>query len=289
MFGLFVSRPIRIFCVVLTCWLPDFVFSQQNKVYKAKVITESALVYKAADFDSPVLGALPAGREYEVSQRSFGPFHRIRVGKKIGYIADNDIQPLNFVFGNQVGSAKKKKPSPKDPEKKKRPFALSRFVGPSIATINFTESTMGRKLSDSETFFGVKMSGTDVLVEGEATTEINLMFFYGAPDYYAKLTGQAASGWTFLSDFQFHTVSTLSPIMLGFFGFGPMFRFSKFDLAVKDGSVTNHYLASDMVLGAAFSAGIAVRLGGIALRSEAKYYWEKNQYSGIGASLQFEF
>jgi hypothetical protein len=292
-FGLFVRRlalPHSILFAILILARPCF--PKENKVYKGKVLTESALVYKAADFDSAVLGTVSAGVEYEISRRAFGPFHRIRIGKKIGYIADNDIQPIGFSFENAAsGNAggKSKKADKKEPEKRKRSFALSRYVGPAFASINFTESTMGRKLSESEIFYGLKMSGTDVLVSGDATTEINLMFYYGAPGYYERFTGQAATGWNFLSDFQFHTVSTLSPIMLGFYGFGPMFRFSKFELAVKDGAVVNRYMASEMILGAAFSGGIAIRLGSVALRSEFKYYWEKTQYSGINAALQFEF
>ena len=306
MFGLFVRNTLwSIFIALcLVSGASAFFYSHEamaaepQKANRAKILTEGALVYEKADYDSSVLGTLKAHQIYEVSQKSFAGFHRIRVGNKIGYIDQSDLQPLNFTFESEAKANKVSQKSKKSKNKKlqeaqaprrKRPFALSRFVGPAIASVNFTENTMGSKLSEAETFYGVKLSGTDILIEGDINTEINLMFHSGAPGYYETYTGQAGSGWTFLTDFQLQNVSTLSPIAIGIFGFGPMFRFSKFDVALRDAGVTTAYAATDMVLGVAFSLGLGVRLGTVALRSEYKYYWEKTQYSGLTAALQFDF
>ena len=54
---------------------------KKKVVFKGKVINEGAIVYKNADFDSPVLGYLPAGKVYEISSKTFGAFYRIRVEK----------------------------------------------------------------------------------------------------------------------------------------------------------------------------------------------------------------
>ncbi len=303
MFGLSALRAqkkIFLFICSLSSVLILFCFgisavAEPAKSYKARILVEGALVYQKADYDSAVLGTLKEKQVFEVSLKSFSGFHRIRVGSKIGYIVESDLEPINFEFESQKKSKaaaknkKSKKQAERDQPRRKRPFALSRFVGPAIAMINFTENTMGSKLSESEIFYGVKLSGTDVLIEGDIDTEINLMFRYGAPGYYQTFTGQSASGWNLITDFQLQNVSTLSPIAIGFFGFGPMFRFSKFDVALKDSGVTTAYSATDMVLGAAFSLGLGVRTGAVALRSEFKYYWEKTQYSGLTAALQFDF
>lgn len=305
MFGLFVLRMrlflSNFFLIIISLCLfmspTNSALAEPAKVYKARILVEGALVYQKADFDSAILGTLKEKQVFEVSFKSFSGFHRIRVGNKIGYIIESDLEPLNFEFegqkklksGSKKNKSSKNKKAERSEPRKKRPFALSRFVGPAIATINFTENTMGSKLSESETFFGVKLSGTDVLIEGDIDTEINLMFRYGAPGYYDTFTGQSASGWNLITDFQLQHVSTLSPIAIGYFGFGPMFRFSKFDVALKDSGVTTAYSATDMVLGAAFSLGMGFRAGAVALRSEFKYYWEKTQYSGLTAAMQFEF
>lgn len=279
------------FVVLLIFLISGAAFSKPKVVYKGKVINDGAIVYKAADFDSPVLGYLPAGKVYEISSKTFGPFYRIRVEKQIGYIADIDIKPINFKPTAPPGEEKKKMAKEISRKKKKLPFTLTRFVGPAFSSVNYTEDTLGATRSEALSFFGAKISGPDVVIEGEIPTEINLNFHLGAPTYYETLTGLGTGGFLFLTDFQLQHVRAVAQNALIYFGFGPMFRFSKFDLSLRDSTTgrSSAYRAEDAALGAAFSAGLGLRMGAVALRAEGKYFWEKNKYWSLGGALQFEF
>jgi hypothetical protein len=74
-----------------------------------------------------------------------------------------------------------------------------------------------------------------------------------------------------------------------FYGFGPMLKYSKWDLGVKVNNKVESYSASDISVGAVIDFGFAHRFGNMALRGEFQYYWEKVQYIGIGLALQFPF
>lgn len=258
------------------------------QTFKGEIINEGAIVYKSADFDSKQLGYLKKGTQYPISKKIYGAFHRIRVGKTTGYVADIDVKPLNF---KRSLDKKIEKKIQAESEKTQRPFSLTRYVGFFLNQIQYQEETMGKNLSENLTFFGMKMSGPDVFVEGDMPTEINLLFFNGAPSYYEKYTGQYASGWMLLNNYMLLMNSPWSKSSMGYFGFGPLFRYSKFDLATKNastGKITN-YLAQDAALGVSFEAGAALKVGPTALRLEVQYHWEKYRYFAYGAALQFPF
>ena len=252
-------------------------------------------VYASPSFDAKVVAVLPEGKTFSISNNLFaGAFYKIRVNAKlVGYIADSDIKPLNSkapLNAKDKKSADPKKAAEEKP-KKNRPFEFSRFVGPSFSMVNFEENTMGSTQKENMNFFGAKISGVDVLIEGLLPTEININYAPKAPGYYEKATGIGASGFIFSTDFLLQTFLPQGRDSLLFFGFGPMFRFSKFDVGIRNagtGAVTN-YSMQDMALGAAFNAGAALRVSTVALRLEAKYHWEKKSYLGFGAALQFPF
>lgn len=261
---------------------------------KAQTLSAENAVYESPSFDAKVIAVLPSGKVFSISNNLFsGAFYRIRVKDGvIGYIADSDVKPLGKKASNKKAAvaAKEKKEEVAKP-KKNPPFEFARYVGASYHLIKYEEDTMGSSRSEQMSFFGMKMSGANVLLEGLIPTEINVLFSMKPPDYYQKLTRQSAAGWIFMMDFLLQTYIPQSRDSFFFFGFGPMFRFSKFDVGLKDvgtGSVTQ-YSMQDMALGAAFNGGIAYRVSTVALRLEAKYHWEKRSYLGFGGSVQFPF
>lgn len=293
MFGLFVRSLVLLF-LGLTAMATE---PAVNPYVQARIINQGASVYKEPDFDSPVLGQVALGKVFEVYPKLQGAFYRIKVGKTLGYIADNDIQFVKTGAGGKIVPVKappkesKQKKRKQAEIKKRRPFAATRYVGLSYLTNYFKEETLDGKRSEAGSYFGLKMSGPDVALEGEIPSEINVQFHSGAPSYYQSLTGVDSGGFIFMMDMQFLSVSTLSPMVLSWIGFGPMFRYSKFAVGLKDPSTgkTTAYNAEDMAIGAVFSLGLGLRLGNLALRPEFKYYWEKQMYYGAGASLQIEF
>jgi hypothetical protein len=280
----------------------------QSPYSRAKVINSGALVYKGADFDSPVLGKLGAGKIYEVFPQPFGAFYRIKVGKIFGYIADNDVQIIKGSLNSNPQEAKEVKTAkPAEDEKqvdepkgrararvknkRKRRFSATRYLGLSYSSNSYKEDTLGSKRSEANSYFGLKLTSPENPDEGESPSELNLQIYFGAPRYYEALTGVSGSGFIFLGDYQFIWVSSLSPVVLSWIGFGPLFRVAKFELGLRDPSTSKvtGYQAEDLGIGVVFSLGMAFRMGNFALRPEFKYYWEKEQYFGAGAALQFEF
>ena len=92
----------------------------------AKVINDGALVYKAADFDAPVLGHLRAGGTYQISVKTIGAFYQIKVRDNLfGYVSDVDVKPIGSDSGKKTAKAAHPKEkeddelAPNDRKKKK--------------------------------------------------------------------------------------------------------------------------------------------------------------------------
>lgn len=264
---------------------PLFAETPSNSM--GKVLRSGAEVYTQADFDSKVMTQLQAGEVYEISKKTFGAFYRIRLkNKKLGYIADSDIRPL---------SAKQLTEKPKsgvriedDVPKKRRIFSHAIWRGATVNFVQYQEATMGTTLKDNMILFGAKMTGPDYLLEGDIITDMNFLFSFTPPVYYEQATRNPAQGWLMLFDYMFLTQSQRGKSFVSYFGFGPMIRYSRYDVTL--GSTTKvDYTAEDFVLGAKFCVGLGFRLGPVALRSEVDYYIEKSQYIGAGLSMQFEF
>lgn len=260
----------------------------------ATIITDGALVYINPDFDSEQIAQLEEGRKVEVSQKKFGPFHRIRLPNgKFGYIADND-----FSF---IGAAKKIQQKTQSPpaasveqkervEPKKYTLARSHLWGPNFSYVVYRESTMGMNPTQKSLFFGAKFTGPDFFIEGDTYSEVNILFRAGAPEFYGQATGKSSSGWIFMPDISIQNTQPQSKNVMTSYGYGLMFRYSKYDVGLSTGgSGTNYYSLEDMVLGAVLNAGLFYRIGQMTLRGEMKIYAEKMTYWGLGFGFLFPF
>ena len=279
---------------------------------KAKIISDSALIYDRPDFDSTIIKEIPEGEVISVSHRKFGPFNRVRLSEgTTGFIADNDFMTAEAEAKKNKKDKRKKEKSQFDSssdsdegkedlsdsearaaeskKRKKRPFHMTRLRGPQLSWLKYREETMGDRVNEYMLMYGYRWTGPDLLMEGSMQTEWTLLGHYGAPQYYLEATGQDATGFLLLSDIQWVNVNAVSDRTLSFFSFGPMIRMNSYSVSLKNGSSTNSYTAQDFVIGAAFSVGIAQNFGSFALRSDFKYYWEKLQYWAIGLAAQFEF
>lgn len=278
------SLIIALFCLLS----PLIVWAQAQQ---ATVINDEALVYQDADFDAPIIATLKRGAVYNISLKVKGPFYKIRLKPgTLGWIADTDVQP--GIINLEPTSKTKKTGKKKDEEKSslpKKPFFASRYRGPAFDYINFTENTLGEGRSDYLLFYGIKFNGFDTLVEGEIYTEGNILFHVGAPKYYAEVTKKSADGFILLADFLLQAVTPQGKSRLFYYGLGPMFKYSHFILELPNGSNTLSYAADDMSIGFVFNLGYAFRIKGLSLRTDAKYFWEKEKYPGFGLNLGWEF
>lgn len=285
MFGLCaLNKKNLVFILVLL--LPFTVWSQQ--VQKGTVINDGAMVYQDADFDAPVIDTLKRGAVHSISKGTKGPFHKIRLNSgSLGWIADTDIK-LGVL---KLASVKKEKtPEQEERERRKKPFFATRYRGPTFEFINFSEETLGKERSANLVFYGIKFNGYNTIFDGDIYADANIIFHSGAPDYYQSYTKKSADGMILIANFLLQTTLPQSKWHLVYYGFGPMFRYSNFNLEVPNGTKTTSYTAADMSLGALFDLGLAFRIGSsLSLRADAKYYWEKTQYYGLGLNLGWEF
>lgn len=292
-----------------------FIFTPMNsnaQTAKAVITVEESFVYEKPDFDSQIIGTAEKGKVYSISKGKRGPFHKIRIKPGfVGWISEIDLK-ISGAGGKSTGARPKKSTASakasanKKSEKKsisedsdsgqsrirrKKPVNQTRYWGPALQYMNFTENTMGKKRTEPLLMYGVKLSGPGSLFLGGTSTDANLLFYWGAPGYYSTGTGRPADGWMILTDFLYLVEFPQSRQLMSFVGFGPMFRYSHFNVTLPQaGSNTPlTYSLDDMVLGAAFNGGIAYQAGPYALRLDGKYYWEKQQYFAGGVSFQFEF
>ena len=68
-----------------------FVYAQQ----KATIVSDDVDVYAEQDFDSEILETVHKNETYWISNKTFGPFYRIKLKSgKIGYIPDHELNIL---------------------------------------------------------------------------------------------------------------------------------------------------------------------------------------------------
>lgn len=267
-----------------------------GKSQKGTVLSEEAFVYQNADFDAPVIASVHRGENYDISIGRKGPFYKIRLKPgSLGWIADNDIVPgANRVPERKVNPnapkmKKKKAPAAQTPKKKSKPFVIEDYRGPALEYLPFREETLGGDRKENLLFYGFKWAGPNLIVDGDTVTDATVLFHYGAPRYYKDATGNDASGWIVLANFLLQSNQSQGRDVMTFYGFGPAFRYSHFNVALKASGQNTNYAADDMTLGAVFDAGIALRRDNYALRADAKYYWEKNTYLGFGVAFLWKF
>lgn len=272
---------------------------------KGTIVSEEAAVFSQADFDSEIITTLKPGQTFTISKGKKGPFFRIRYAPgKTGWISDADIRPA----GKNTATKGKKKTEKKAPEKKTKelgpfyeegpeeggepPFYARRYRGLVLEFVNFTEDTMGKLRTANLLFYGIKWSGYNTVFDGEIYTDAELLFHSGAPPYYGEATGQPASGFIMMGNFLFQTEIPQSERSMAFYGFGPAFRYTHFDVKLNNDPAagqTRSYTLNDLNLGAVFNLGMGFGIKRYALRVDVRYYWEIQRYTGLGLAFQMDF
>jgi hypothetical protein len=282
----------------------------------AEIVGEFPYVYSNPDFDSPVIATIKPGTFYYVSKKKFDyDFHKIRLSKnQEGYISSSEIK---IVSAQYVRNRKKKgktaadtqnvsegesaadkesgnetKLTKKEAKKKPtKPIYTARFQGLIIEQQNYIEDTMSNTRSDNLLFFGYRLVGFNTLFSGEMSTDLAVLYHSGAPAYYEKITGRTTSGQILNVQFTFDTIIPLAHNFMASYGFGPIIKYSHFDVSLKNpaGIGNDAYVLDDMNFGVLFRLGAATRLGIIGLRADVKYYIESKHYVGINVSTLYEF
>lgn len=291
-----VNAPAAFGRIFILLSLLLFVQPASAQWQRGRVVKQSTAVYRSADFDSPVLGQIKGNTEWDISTRVFGAFYQVRIkSNMVGYVSDVDILPVSQLKGSRrreekksaSQSAEKKAKAEDDSIRKNRPFAATNFWGLQYASIRYRESTMGLRPSDQMNFIGFNMSGPNVVFDGVETV-FNFLVSLGPPKYYAQATQMGADGFVLFTNFLIEYNSTHGKNTMTFFGIGPLFKYSRVVASLIENGETLPYSLEDMNLGLIFNLGITQRVGGMAFRGEAQFFWEKLQYNAFVVSAQFE-
>ena len=258
----------------------------------AQIATDGALVFSKPDTTSSVLAQLPRGQRVRISKGQVrgvdGVFRRIRVGKKIGYILNEDVtapgQVAEAAPKEKGKDEKQEKERRKKKDKNRDPIYFTRYVGLLVGESEFKEDISNVNASTNLMIYGFKLTGPDVLLSGPVI-DFNFAVHFGVPAYYDSLSDSKPTGFVIFTD-----ALLPIPVMQGmdsllYLGLGPALVYSQFNV-VQDDSIKD---LKSLNLGASFSLGGAYRIDRFALRLEAKYLMEKKSYRAIQASIQTEF
>lgn len=263
--------------------------------------TPGAAVYKVPNFDAPVLGYLEQGEKVLASRKIYkgigglGTFYRVRTQKGLqGFVSDIDLVPQ--FKGNSPQKSEKESsilpPGSENPQyeevediiENREPFYFTRYIGGTLGSLEFTEKFSGQELSAATTMYGLRMVGPRVLFDGPPL-DFGVSFHLGGPDYYQGFTGSPATGFFLFSDLLINLPLLELSDTLIHYGLGLMSTYTKFRVLVRDSYIDSQELR----LGAAFSLGASYRYKKYALRFDAKYYYEKTQYTGYWLSIMTEY
>lgn len=262
----------------------------------AVVQTDGAAAYKFPNFDSPVLEYLESGRKVRISQKifqgigGFGTFYKVKISEKaFGYIADVDVVSEHKArsSGRSIAAIQKNpfSRSPQAEDLDQVPIFFTRYMGGILGSVNYAEKFSGNRLSSSEAVFGLRLSGPGALVDG-LPLDFSLLFHSGAPTYYSERIAEGnPSGFFLISDVFMPYPFLQTSNALVSWGLGLMGTYTRFNLLVKN----TIFDSQEARIGLAAQLGFTYRFGKFAVRLEAKYYYEKTDYTGYFATIMRKY
>jgi hypothetical protein len=279
----------------------------------ATIKVDGSAVYEVANFDSPVLQYMDRGKKVKISKKIYpgigglGAFYKIRIKKGVyGYIADTDAKVSRKKYSDGYRSAdddgddenlendsdpmilQSRMFSDKETEEVSDSFYLTRYVGIVYSNVNYSEVLRNKAEISSVKMLGAKMSGPTKIMGG-MPLDINLIFTTVAPSFYNNISN-STSGFMLISDALVALPLYESQRIVLYYGFGAMVRYSSWQVKLKSQPGKAAIDSQDLALGAALLGGVALRLGAkLAIRADARYYYENEQYLSYGAALQFKY
>ena len=276
---------------------------RKSAMRKSKVVRlrNESPIYEAPNFDSPVKIFFSKGKKVRYFLKrykgpgGFGIFYKVKIRKgEYGYVVEDDIHlPKNVAEESQEslgeGISGPFGESPFDIDEGPNlgdSIYLSRYVGITYNRINYSEIVLNQRLSAVTNLFGVKLSGPGVLIG--APLDVNIMvLFGGVPRYYKRFVG-VARGFLLISDIVFMLPLAEWKESLVYYGVGPLLTYSKYDLRFK--GLSSVWDSQEVRMGASFPLGLAIRWDKkFLIKSEFKYYFEKERYFGFQVGFQMAY
>ncbi len=305
---------VTFFLTALWTVIPQEGFAQsskkrEKKSWKSAQLKNESPVYEAPNFDAPVKVFLSKGKKIRYLPKrykgpgGFGFFYKITLRRgEYGYIVEDDIDI------SKAKTSKKKSNDSNNSNKKSfsflegNPFSkpsfseeenmdfdssiyLSRYIGLTYNSINYSEIINHQKRSTFSQFYGLKLSGPEVLIG--APLDLNLMTLFSPPRSYRYFTTKA-TGFTLIADLIFMLPMAEWNNFMIYYGIGPLLTYTRYNLVPHGNQKKGRY--EEIRLGASFPLGLAFRFKHkFLLKAEVKYYAESQKYLGFQLGLQYAY
>ena len=278
----------QISIVFITLFSLTFVIDSEA-AQDANVVTDGAIVYKTANFDSAVLGYLRAGEVVRISNKTIGAFYRVKFDKRIGYISDVDVKPVtspnstsedqanqNEVPTNQTKpEVRRQRPSKKSIDAHLTKISYGGITASYFLNRNYIVDNMDRFPT-----YGLKFNFASQLFASSQVWDITTHFTLTPPRGYQN-------NLTIFLDIQ---VLFLLDAIMGkngflFIGLGPTvnrWSLKKEDPTGMDGGATQ----SKLNFGGVVSLQLGLHTQSLVFRIEPRYYIGKRSSLAISVSLQ---
>lgn len=254
---------------------------------KARIAEPEIEVYQSADFDSEILDIVQENETYLVSNKSYGPFYRIKLKDgRIGYVVDYalDIEGRGRVKARdfdqlELEAAKKKQNSEsqarqQEIDDEEEEFFGQTYRGPFVQLLNYHEKAFGGEQIANLYTLGYK-SVSQLAWSAMAT--------FGAPSYYAEKTAGSASGFQLWGDIGFsNNVANIdkNEIRVGVTLFAHL-------SALKVTAPARSYDLHDVTGGLALEGSFLMKFQRHALDFSMKYFFDKATYAGFSFGVLF--
>lgn len=282
---------IKASAILVTVFFLTFT-TKSKAAQDATVVTDGAMVYKTANFDSAVLGYLRAGEIVRISNKTLGAFYRVKFEKRIGYISDVDVKPIkgvNPTSENQVNNGEVVNDTENQQIEQKRPTqkANRASVDTHLAQLSYVGITASYFLNhnyivnNTGRFFtyGLKFNFSSQLFSGSQVWDITTHFTLTPPEGYQ-------SNLTVFLDFQL--LFLLDAIMgkngFLFVGLGP--TINRWSLKRENSGNIEGATQSKFNFGAVVSFHFGLHIQSVLLKIEPRYYISRKSSPAISLSIQ---
>ncbi len=250
---------------------------------KAKILSPDVEIYADADFDSDIIAEVKQGDTYDISDKTYGAFYRIKLKSgKIGYIVDYELDiegkgPFKERDLDELiyeDALKRAKENPQDEDEEEVQLFGRLYGGPTLQSISYRENILGGEQSDNLYAIGYK---------NISLISWSILGAFAAPKYYAEKTGGSAKALNLWADFGFsNPMVVFQRSQIRFSGsFFSHFSFVQVDTLLRK------YDMHEITLGLALELGWLYSFKKSAIDLAIKYYVDKSNYAGVGLSFLF--
>ncbi len=270
-----------------------------EKFRKAQAVRPDVEIYSTASFDAKIIHYIKPGDFYYISNKTFGPFYKIKVSDKIlGYVADTElniqgvgvIQDKPFVDDPEVEGKNKKKKKEKDPEDfyndeddEDENVIKTSYNGLILHLINYHETTMGG--SQVGDLYGIGYRYIPFLSDFSASIAWDITAAYGAPAYYKDNLNADTKGLTVWSGAQVVNISIVDPNKTLRYGIGAFLKYANYNVTAKATDKT--YSLQELTFGVSLEGGFIFHFNPVSIDLGLRYYWERESYGGLSLGLLF--